>query len=54
MLKRQVAFAMQRGFNDEGRGAGELEASLDNHGRNLRRETLSHPSRTASVNVWRA
>ena len=40
MLKRKVAFDKQRCLNDEGRGVGERDASLDNHGMHLILETL--------------
>ena len=40
MLKRKVAFDMKRFLNDEGRGVGERDVSLDNHGMNLRLATL--------------
>jgi len=40
MFKRKVAFDMKRFLNDEGRGVGERDVSLDNHGMNLRLATL--------------
>jgi len=40
MLKRKVAFDMKRFLNDEGRGVGERDVSLDNHGMNLILATL--------------
>ena len=52
MLQRKVAFAMQRFLNDEGRGVGERAVSLDKHGMNLIRATLSNASMTASLNAY--
>jgi hypothetical protein len=51
MLKRKVAFDKKRCVNDEGRGVGERDASRDNHGMNLIRETLYHESMIASLNA---
>jgi transposase len=51
MLKRQVAFDMHRFLNDEGRGVGEPDASLDTQGLNLLCTTLAHASITASLNA---
>jgi transposase len=51
MLKRHVALNRQRFLNDEGRGGGEPDASLDHQGRNLRCATLDHASITASLNA---
>jgi hypothetical protein len=50
-LQRKVAFDRQRFLNDEGRGVGELDVSLDHQGMNLIYATLSHVSMTASVNA---
>src|SRR6266571_4305285 len=52
MFKRKVAFAMQRCLNDEGRGGGALDVSLDNPGMNLIRATLSNASMTASLHAY--
>ncbi len=52
MLQRKVAFAMKRFLNDEGRGVGELDVSLDKHGMNLIRATLSNESMPASLNAY--
>jgi len=35
MLQRQTAFDLDTFLHGEGRGAGELQASLDSHGMNL-------------------
>jgi hypothetical protein len=51
MLKRKVAFDKKRFLNDSGRGVGELDASLDNHGMNLILETLYPESMIASLNA---
>jgi hypothetical protein len=51
MLKRTVAFNMQSFLNDEGRGVGEPDASLDNQGMNRICATLDHASITASLNA---
>jgi hypothetical protein len=51
MLQHKVAFDTQRFFTSEGRGVGELEASLDNYGMNLIQATRSAQSITASVNA---
>src|SRR3989449_487603 len=52
MFKRKVAFDMKRFLNDEGRGVGERDVSLDNHGMNLILATLSNASMTASLNAY--
>src|SRR3989454_8452269 len=52
MLKRKVAFDMKRFLNDEGRGVGERDVSLDNHGMNLILATLSNASMTTSLNAY--
>jgi transposase len=54
MLTRKGACAMQRFLHHEGRGVGERDASLDCHGMNRIRTTLSHRSMTAAVNASRA
>jgi hypothetical protein len=51
MLKRQVALDQKRVLHASGRGVGERDASLDNHGMHLIRETLSHASMSASLNA---
>jgi len=52
MFKRKVAFDMKRFLNDEGRGVGERDVSLDNHGMNLILATLYNASMTASLNAY--
>jgi len=52
MFKRKVAFDRKRFLNDEGRGVGERDVSLDNHGMNLRLATLYNASMTASLNAY--
>jgi hypothetical protein len=51
MFKRKVAFDMHRFLNNEGRGVGEPDASLDTHGMNLICTTLVHASITASLHA---
>jgi transposase len=51
MRKRKVAFTMQSFLNDEERGGGEPDASLDNQGMHLLGATLEHASITASLNA---
>ena len=52
MVKRKGAFDMKRCLHDEGRGVGELDVQLDNHGMNLILATLSNASLTASLNAY--
>jgi hypothetical protein len=52
MVKRKVAFDRKKFLHDSGRGGGERDVSLDSHGMNLVRATLSHTSITASWNAY--
>jgi hypothetical protein len=52
MFKRKVACDRKRFLNDEGRGGGELDVSLDNHGMTLIWATLYNASMTASLNAY--
>jgi transposase len=52
MRKQKVAFDRKRFLNDSGRGVGELDVQLDNHGMHLRLAPLSHASMPASLNAY--
>jgi hypothetical protein len=52
MFQRKVAFERKSVLNDSGRGGGERDVSLDNHGMHLIRATLYQAAMTASLNAY--